>query len=146
MAPTSPNISTKVAALVHSKVARFVHRSHIDFVPNTRYYSLQPQLQKVTLVIYPSDEETYQNYQSGKLDETAIPLTSLESERKQKDFHQIPQLWINYYAMNYLAKPFDNIHIRQAFALAIDKNTIARDVWKNTMIPTNHIVPQGMDG
>jgi peptide/nickel transport system substrate-binding protein/oligopeptide transport system substrate-binding protein len=128
------------------KVAAFVHRSHIDFVSNTRYYGQQPQLQKVSLVIYHSDEETYQDYQNGKLDQTAVPLTNLESERKHKEFNQSPQLWINYYAMNYLAKPFDNIHIRQAFALAIDKNAIAHNVWKNTLLPTNHIVPQGMDG
>ncbi|HLG78835.1 MAG TPA: ABC transporter substrate-binding protein, partial [Ktedonobacteraceae bacterium] len=70
----------------------------------------------------------------------------LAGDSKHKDFVQVPQLWTNYYTMNYLAKPFDNIEIRQAFALAIDKAAIARDVWKNTIIPTNHIVPQGMDG
>ncbi len=48
--------------------------------------------------------------------------------------------------MNYLARPFDNIHIRQAFALAIDKTAIANTVWKGTVLPTNHIVPQGMPG
>ena len=61
-------------------------------------------------------------------------------------YQQIPQLWINYYAMNYLVKPFDNIHIRQAFALAIDKDLIVHSVWKDSVIPTNHIVPQGMPG
>lgn len=61
-------------------------------------------------------------------------------------YQQIPQLWINFYTMNYLVKPFDNIHIRQAFALAIDKNVIAHSVWKDSVIPTNHIVPQGMPG
>ena len=48
--------------------------------------------------------------------------------------------------MNYLVKPFDNIHIRQAFALAIDKTAIANSVWQGTVLPTNHIVPQGMPG
>jgi peptide/nickel transport system substrate-binding protein/oligopeptide transport system substrate-binding protein len=48
--------------------------------------------------------------------------------------------------MNYLVKPFDNVKIRQAFALAINKADIAKNVWKDTVIPTNHIVPQGMPG
>jgi oligopeptide transport system substrate-binding protein len=65
---------------------------------------------------------------------------------QRKDFHLLPILWTNYYTMNYLTKPFDNIHIRQAFALAINKTAIAKDVWKGTVIPTNHIVPQGMPG
>jgi oligopeptide transport system substrate-binding protein len=55
-------------------------------------------------------------------------------------------LWINYYTMNYLVKPFNNVHIRQAFALAIDKQALAKNIWKDTVIPTNHIVPQGMIG
>jgi peptide/nickel transport system substrate-binding protein/oligopeptide transport system substrate-binding protein len=48
--------------------------------------------------------------------------------------------------MNYLAKPFDNIHIRQAYALSANKDLILQSVYKNTYIPTNHIVPQGMPG
>src|SRR5260370_24409963 len=48
--------------------------------------------------------------------------------------------------MNYLVKPFDSIHMREAFALAIDKTAIASNVWQGTVIPTNHIVPQSMPG
>jgi len=43
-------------------------------------------------------------------------------------------------------KPFDNIHIRQAFDLAINKDLIAHSVWKDTVVATNHIVPKGMPG
>src|SRR5205823_10973001 len=73
-------------------------------------------------------------------------VSTFVTDKKRSDFHQIPQLWINYYTMNYLVKPFDNIHIRQAFALAINKTTIANNVWKGTVVPTNHIVPEGMPG
>jgi len=48
--------------------------------------------------------------------------------------------------MNYLVKPFDNIKIRQAFDLALNKDLIAHDIYKDTVIATNHIVPRGMPG
>jgi peptide/nickel transport system substrate-binding protein/oligopeptide transport system substrate-binding protein len=48
--------------------------------------------------------------------------------------------------MNYLVKPFDNIHIRQAFALALNKDQIAQFIYKGTVISTNHIIPQGAQG
>jgi peptide/nickel transport system substrate-binding protein/oligopeptide transport system substrate-binding protein len=48
--------------------------------------------------------------------------------------------------MNYLVKPFDNIHIRQAFALALNKDLIAHNIYKDTVIASNHIIPQGMPG
>lgn len=128
------------------KVATYVHRSHIDFVPNKNYYNKQPQLQKVSYVIYPSEQIAYQDYLNNKLDMTDVPTNSYISDQKRKDFVQVPQLWINYYTMNYLTKPFDNIHIRQAFALAVDKTAIASTAWNNTVIPTNHIVPDGIPG
>jgi peptide/nickel transport system substrate-binding protein/oligopeptide transport system substrate-binding protein len=48
--------------------------------------------------------------------------------------------------MNYNIKPFDNIAIRQAFELAINKNVVVQAAWKNSLLPTNHIVPEGMPG
>ena len=128
------------------KVSQYIHRSAIDFVPNPNYYNPKPQLQKVTFAFFHSPDEAYQAYQDHKIDMTGVPISTFANDRKRADFFQVPQLWINYYAMNYLTKPFDNIHIRQAFALAIDKIALARDVWKDTLIPTNHIVPQGMKG
>ena len=128
------------------KVSQYVHRLAIDFVPNPNYYNQKPQLQRVTFAFFHSPDEAYQAYQDHKIDMTDVSITTFASDRKRSDFFQVPQLWINHYAMNYLTKPFDNIHIRQAFALAIDKATVLRDVWKDTLIPTNHIVPQGMKG
>jgi oligopeptide transport system substrate-binding protein len=128
------------------KVSRYVHNVAITLVPNLDYYGLQPQLREVLLRFYPQADATYQAYQIGQVDMTGVPLSTLGADRKRDDFHAVPQLWLNYYTMNYLVKPFDNIAIRQAFALAIDKTTIANNVWKGTVIPTNHIVPGGMPG
>ena len=128
------------------KVSQYTHGKEIDFVSNSNYYGLQPQLHKVVFPFYQQSDNAYHDYLTGKVDTVGIPVSTFANDKKRNDFHQIPQLWINYYTMNYLVKPFDNIHIRQAFALAIDKAAIATDVWKGTVLPTNHIVPQGMPG
>ncbi len=128
------------------KVAQYTHGKAITFVPNPNYYNALPQLQQVTMAFYPSADATYQAYQANHIDMTGVPISTFATDKKRKDFVQVPQLWTNYYTMNYLARPFDNIHIRQAFALAIDKTAIANTVWKGTVLPTNHIVPQGMPG
>ena len=124
------------------KVAQYTHRAGIDFIPNLNYYNQHPQLQKVTFTLYHSADQAYQDYQNNKLDMTPVPPSLFASNQKNQQFHQVPLLWINYYSMNYLIPPFDNIHIRQAFALAIDKQAIVNDVWKGTVKATNHIVPQ----
>ena len=128
------------------KLAQYTHGKQLDFVANPNYYKKGPQLHRISLVFYRSSSDAYQAYLSGQVDITGIPTSTYTEDKKRKDFVQAPLLWINYYTMNYLTKPFDNIHIRQAFALAIDKQAIANTVWQNTVIPTNHIVPQGMTG
>ncbi len=123
-----------------------IHGQEIDLAPNKNYYNAKPQLQHVRIAFYHKASDAYQAYQHGTIDTTGVPQSTFASDKKRKDFFQVPQLWVNYYTMNYLSKPFDNIHIRQAFALAIDKTAIANSVWKGTVLPTNHIVPQGMPG
>ncbi len=128
------------------KVSQYTPGQEIDFAPNTNYYGPRPQLHKVVFPFYQQPDVAYHNYLTGQLDTTGVPVSTFTADKKRKDFYQIPQLWVNYYTMNYLTKPFDNIHIRQAFALAIDKTAIAKNVWNGTVLPTNHIVPQGMPG
>lgn len=128
------------------KVSQYNHGQNIAFVPNTDFYGPVPQLHKVVFSFYAQPDNAYHDYLTGQLDTTGVPVSTYTTDKKRNDFHQIPLLWINYYTMNYLTKPFDNIHIRQAFALAINKTAIAKDVWGGTVVPTNHIVPQGMPG
>jgi oligopeptide transport system substrate-binding protein len=130
------------------KVSTYTHGQQIDFVPNANYYGPKPQLTMVKFPFYKQADTTYRAYQVGQVDESGVPSAELAAARKLPNgqFHQVPQLTINYYAMNYLTRPFDNIDIRQAFELAINKTEIVHAVWKDTLIPTNHIVPQGMPG
>lgn len=127
-------------------IKQYTHGQKLVFVPNPHYEGAKPQLQQVIFPFYTQEETAYNDYAAGKVDTAGVPLAALPAITSRPDYHQDPQLWINYYTMNYKVSPFDNINIRQAFALAINKKSIAQNVWKNTVIPTNHIVPQGMPG
>ena len=129
------------------KVAEYTHGQRIVFVPNPNYYGPIPQLQKVVYPFYKDSNTVYSAYQAGQVDEVTVPSGDVAAARQlTNEYHQVPQLWINYYTMNYLVKPFDNIHIRQAFDLAANKEVIQHAVWKDSVIASNHIVPQGMPG
>jgi oligopeptide transport system substrate-binding protein len=130
------------------KVSEYTHGKQIVFVPNPNYYGPKPQLTKLVYPFYKQADTTYKAYQAGQVDISGVPSANLAAAKQlpNNQYQQIPQLWIDYYAMNYLTKPFDNIHIRQAFDLAVDKDLIAHSVWKDTVLPSNHIVPKGMPG
>jgi oligopeptide transport system substrate-binding protein len=131
------------------KVQSWTHGTNITFVPNPNYYGPQPQLAKLIYPFYKDTATNFEAYQAGQTDYSqGVPTADLSIAKAlpNAQYQSIPQLWINYYTMNYLTKPFDNIDIRQAFALAINKDLIVHSVWKDTYIATNHIVPKGMPG
>ena len=131
------------------EVQSYIHGTNIVFVPNPTYYGPHPQLSKLTYPFYKDAATNFEAYQAGQTDYAqGIPTADIATAKAlpNNQYQLIPQLWINYYAMNYLTKPFDNIHIRQAFELAINKDVIAHSVWKDTVIASNHIVPKGMPG
>ncbi len=128
------------------KVLEYTHNKQIVFVPNDKYYGSHPQLAKVVFPFYKQADTAYQVYQVNGIDSTSIPTKHLDTDRRRSDFINGPFLAINYYTMNYLQKPFDVTSCRQAFALAINKDVIVKNVWKNSFLATNHIVPMGQYG
>ena len=131
------------------EVQAWNHGTNVVLVPNPTYYGPHPQLTKLIYPFYKVTDTNFKAYQAGQTDyATLIPTADLDTARAlpNNQYQLVPQLSINYLTMNYLVKPFDNIHIRQAFALAINKDLIIQSVYKNTYVPTNHIVPKGMPG
>jgi len=128
------------------KVEKYTHNQGIDLVVNENYYGKKPQLKKLQVLFYKDQEAMYRAYQANQLEFSPVPTASLEQERTSPGFKDTPILTVRYIAMNYLVKPFDNLKIRQAFALAIDKDQVVKSAMKNSFTPTNHIVPDGMVG
>ncbi|QBD77037.1 peptide ABC transporter substrate-binding protein [Ktedonosporobacter rubrisoli] len=128
------------------KMKRYTHNTELVLVPNTNYYGPKPQLKELVYPLYKNADTTRKDYLTDRLDDTGIPLSNYDQDKTRKDFWSVPYLSIEYLAMNFTKKPFDNLHIRQAFALAINKDLIASNIWKGSYVATNHIVPQGMYG
>jgi oligopeptide transport system substrate-binding protein len=123
------------------------HNKNITFVPNPKYYGQKPQLSQLQFVFYKSTKTQYEVYQANQIDATNnIPAENLQQAEQSKEFVKVPLLAIFYFTMNYLVKPFDNIHIRQAFSLALNRDIINTAILKGADTPTCHIVPQGMPG
>jgi peptide/nickel transport system substrate-binding protein/oligopeptide transport system substrate-binding protein len=113
---------------------------------NDSYYGPKPQLQEVRYPFYQARDDTYADYQANKLDDTSIPSKLFPGIKKNSNYYEYNLLVIDFYAFNMRVKPFDNLKIRQAFALAINKDQLAVNILKGTSVATNHIIPQGMPG
>ncbi len=130
------------------KVLSYDHNTGIKFVPNPYYSGQHPLLQEVTYAFYKTSETGYKAYQANQADQATVPAALVPTEKAKlgSQYNQTPILGMTYLTMNYLFKPFDNIKIRQAFELAINKDVLASSIYNSLVTPTCHIVPSGEPG
>ena len=63
-----------------------------------------------------------------------------------ENFKVAPNLGSYYYAFDTRHKPFDDVRVRQALAMVIDRDFLAERIWGGTMLPAYAIVPPGIPG
>jgi oligopeptide transport system substrate-binding protein len=66
--------------------------------------------------------------------------------RLRPDFYVGPGLIAYYYRINCTRKPFDDVRVRKALNLAIDRDLITKNVLLLGQKPATHIVPPGLRG
>lgn len=122
----------------------------VVLVPNDRYYGdPKPKLSKVTYNI--SGGSILTQYENGEIDIAGVGVNDIErirdkSDKLNKEFAEKPDLSTSYIAFNTTQVPFDDPKVRQAFALALDKDRIAKVIAKDLLIPATTVLPPGMPG
>jgi oligopeptide transport system substrate-binding protein len=102
-----------------------------------------PHLRELDFSFYRTGDNEQVDYQTNNLDIASFPSASYRDSRKGSIFEEIQTLEMTYLQVNWAKPPFDDLRVRQAFALALDKDALARQLG---LVPTNHIVPAGMPG
>ena len=128
------------------KVQSYGHTSSLVLVPNPGYYAFQPKLQKIVYTIGSDRDSNYKAYQAGQYDLAPVPPNLQQIAKSKPGFHEVSALASRFIELNYLVKPLDNIKIRQALDLAINKDLIIGRVVGSSVTPSNHIVPKGIPG
>jgi len=122
------------------------HRGHLNLVRNESFWGVKPRLKEIDFKLYKDADTTYGDYENGQLDVATPPASQYSDARQRADFHSVPYLSIGYLKPNWTKAPFDDVNARLAFALALNKDAIANKVLGGSVIPTNHIVPEGQFG
>jgi oligopeptide transport system substrate-binding protein len=85
-------------------------------------------------------------YKSGDIDyigdNLALPLEYIPLLKKKKDFLGSDYLAIYFYELNTRVPPLDDVRIRRALDLAIDKKLLVESVIKGGQTPATHYVPE----
>lgn len=132
------------------KLDDWVVNSHIKLVKN-KYYRDADQVVLNSVYFYPTVEASTElkRYRADDLDFTKIiPDVQFNWIKKNldKELYIAPHLATYYYGFNLEQPPFkDNVNLRKAVSLAIDKNVIAQKVLRSGQIPTDNLVPAGVN-
>ncbi|CDG16519.1 ABC transporter substrate-binding protein [Xenorhabdus doucetiae] len=106
-------------------------------------------INKVTYLSLTSEKSDLNRYLAGEIDITfTIPLDSFASLKKTlgDQVHVNPMLSTYYYVFNTQKPPFDDVRVRKALSLAIDREVIAEKVLGMGQLPAYDILPPNIGG
>ncbi len=120
------------------------------FAANDNYWQGRPQLDGIEYVYVDEAAVALDAYRAGDLDivqlqSSQIPEVNADPELSAA-FVAYPQAATQYLAMNLAQEPFQDKKVREAFAYAIDRETLCADLRSGDCLPTVSFMPVGLPG
>ena len=131
-------------------LTEFVPNDHIKLVKNPKFHDAASVKLDVVNYIPAEDRSTaMKRFEAGELDSNDDLPTEQLADLRAKFGDQVrtgPLLGTYYYVVKIDKEPFDNLDLRRAISMAIDREFLAEKVWNNSMIPAYSMVPPGIKG
>jgi oligopeptide transport system substrate-binding protein len=123
--------------------------SHIRLVKNPNYWNAG-KVAIDAVVFDPTDNRAtvLKRHRAGEFD---IIINGLPNDRlgwlKQnmpKELHLVPLAWVSYYVFNTTKPPFNDQRVRQALAMAVNREVLVEKVMRGGELPAYGVVPDGI--
>lgn len=113
------------------------------------YGTPKPTVKTITLSISGGSYMT--RYENNEMDSTPVGIIDIDrvldpTNPLNKELTVAPQFSISYIGFNVTKPPFDDVKVRQALNMAIDKKTLAEVVLRKTAQPAYGILPPKFPG
>lgn len=126
----------------------WTHNARISMDKNPNFYNADKvKIDGIDLDIIEDQSTVYQKYLAGEYNMTVeLPLEVVAQMKEAND----PELVIGknyalyYYNLNPTVKPLNNVKVRKALSLAIDRSVITDQITKGGQIPAETVVPLGV--
>jgi oligopeptide transport system substrate-binding protein len=103
------------------------------------YANRKPGVDKIVIKMIKNEATGVAAYETGELDVIDAPvgdLPRIKGDAKLKEeLHSYNELLTQYMIIPVAAKPFDDVRVRQALSMAIDRDTLANDVLPGAISP-----------
>ncbi len=130
------------------KMTAWEHDQKIVFKKNENYWDKDNvKLEDLVMTLVTAESTELAMFETGEIDIGDNPPTE-ELDRLKADPNSglkiDGDLAVYYYLFNTTIKPFDDIRVRKALAMAIDREAIVKNITKAGQIPAFAFVPYGL--
>ncbi|HEU4323673.1 MAG TPA: peptide ABC transporter substrate-binding protein [Roseiflexaceae bacterium] len=133
------------------RVTEWKRGAYLQLTANENYWAGKPGIPKITIPFNPDSERAFQSYLAGELDivgnqQSPLPSQRLAQAKELPGFASTPSLATRFVSFNNRRAPFDNVEVRRAFALAVDKRALVTKLLPDAATPADRILPPGLLG
>lgn len=123
--------------------------SSLSLKRNDQYYGEKAKIDEVVFRLSGGQEMNL--YELDLIDVGTVNTSYIDKARDEngpfyEDLHVYPELSFYFLGFNCASPPFDDVDIRKAFTMAIDKERILSIVYKDAAEPASGILPPGTPG
>lgn len=129
------------------KLKSWRHHNHVIFEKNENYWDKDAvKLETIHFTIIPDETTELNMFESGDLHWAGNPLSTLPSDalqalKEQNRLNICPMAAVYYYVFNVKEAPFNNLHLRKAFAYAINRQEIVDNITQTDQVAATGFVP-----
>lgn len=129
------------------KLVEWKHHNLLALQKNEGYWeSHKVTLEQIQMCIVQDEMTELNMFESDELDWAGQPLSNLPTDAMQalaaeQRLHTYPMTGTYYYIFNVTQPPFDNLHFRKAFALAIHRKAIIDNITQSKQMPATSFIP-----
>jgi len=131
------------------KLGQWQENSLLVLEKNELYYGSPAQVGAVVFQLWGGLPMNM--YETGEIDVAGVSINYIDRVTDEagpfyQDLEVVPELSFSYIGFDCAEPPFDDVDIRRAFSLAIDKDKLASLVFRDMVQPADGILPPGMPG
>lgn len=118
-------------------------RQRLVMIKHENYWDKDSvKLSKVTGFLYDDLETAYKLFLQKKLHWLpSVPLAKMSEIMRHPDYYVMPYLGTYFYRFNCSKEPFNNVKVRKALSMVIDRNTLTNQILKGGEEPATHFCP-----
>lgn len=133
------------------KMVAWNHNDVLELTKNENYWDSKNTafIKNINFKLTDDQNAALSAFESGEVDallNNQVPVTEVKRLMQEKQLKLYPSLGTYYFEFNVTKPPFDNVKLRKALSLAIDRQYLVDNIAGAGQKPANGMVPYGAQG